>query len=280
MDKNTGMNISVFGLGIIGEIWARNLAADGHQVRGWNRSPKQLPFYTGDARAAAAPAEALLIVVADPPAVRNVLDQIAPALRAGQIVIQSSTISPAATREFARRVRATGASFLEAPFTGSRIAAQQRQTVFFIGDDGNDLARARPVLERLGARIFPVGPVGSASALKLALNVNNAGLAQALCESLVLARAAGIADDTFFEALKLGVGRSGLSDLKEPKLRTGDFSPQFSVKHMAKDLRLALEMAGDLSLPETRAVLGIYEAGLQRGWADDDFIGLIRLAGK
>ena len=65
--------------------------------------------------------------------------------------------------------------------------------------------------------------------------------------------------------------------MKEPKLRSGDFSPQFSTKHMAKDLRLALEMAGELPLAQTRAVLGVYEAGLQRGWQDDDFIGLVRL---
>lgn len=272
------MNIAIFGLGIIGEAWARNLAADGHRVRGWNRTPKKLPFYTGHAREAAAAAETLIIVVADPPAVQNVLDQILPALHAGQVIIQSSTISPAATLALARQVRATGASFLEAPFTGSRLAAQERKTVFFIGDDADVLTRARPVLERIGATTVRIGPVGRASALKLALNVNNAGLALALCESLAMARRAGIPDGIFFDALKLGVGRSGMSDLKEPKLRAGDFSPQFSVKHMAKDLRLALEMAGDLSLPETRAVLAVYEAGLQRGWQDDDFIGLIRLS--
>ncbi len=271
------MNLALFGLGIIGEAWARNLAADGVRVAGWNRTPKPLPFYTSDARAAAAAAEVLIIVVADPPAVQNVLDHILPALRPGQILIQSSTISPAATLACARQVRATGADFLEAPFTGSRIAAQERKTVFFIGDDGDVLARAEPVLARISARRLRIGPVGSASALKLALNVNNAGIGQILCESLVLARAAGISDDTFFTALNLGVGRSGLSDLKEPKLRTGDYSPQFSIKHMAKDLRLALEMAGPLPLPETRAVLAVYEAGIKRGWQDDDFISLIRL---
>lgn len=174
-------------------------------------------------------------------------------------------------------MRAIGAEFLEAPFTGSRLAAQERKTVFFIGDDSDVLSRARPVLEHIGTKIIPIGPVGSASALKLAFNLNNAGIAQALCESLALARTAGIADDIFFNALNQGIGRSGLSDLKEPKLRAGDFAPQFSVKHMAKDLRLALEMAGDLPLPETRAVLAVYEAGIQRGWQDDDFIGLMRL---
>jgi 3-hydroxyisobutyrate dehydrogenase-like beta-hydroxyacid dehydrogenase len=271
------MTIGVFGLGIIGEVWARNLAADGLEVRGWNRTRKSLPFYTTDAAAAATGADLVIIVVADPPAVQSVLDLILPALRRGQIVVQSSTISPAATRRFAERVQKTGAEFLDCPFTGSRPAAEKRQTVFFAGGAEDVLARARPVLERISARIFPVGAIGSASALKLALNVNNALIAAALGESLTLARSAGIADDVLFAALKLGVGRSGLSDLKEPKLRAGDFAPQFSLKHMGKDLRLALEMAGKTPLPQTAALFKLYEAATARGWQEEDFVGLVRL---
>ena len=270
------MNISIFGLGIIGEIWARNLHADGDDVRGWNRTPKPLPFYTPNARDAAAAAETIIIVVADPPAVQNVLDQILPALHPGQLVIQSSTISPAATQRFAAQVQATGAQFLEAPFTGSKPAAEQRKTVYYIGGDAELLERARPVLARLSGTILHIGPIGSASALKLAMNVNIALVGQALCESLTLARAAGIPDDKYFAALKINASRSGVSDLKEPKLRTADFAPQFSLKHMGKDLRLALEMAGDLPLPQTESLTKLYEAGLRCGWGNDDFITLMR----
>jgi 3-hydroxyisobutyrate dehydrogenase-like beta-hydroxyacid dehydrogenase len=275
------MNISIFGLGIIGRVWAGNLHKDGNRVAGWNRTPRpELPFYTADARAAAAQAEVLIVVVADPPAVQQVLDQIRPALRAGQIVVQSSTISPNATREFARQVEATGAVYLEAPFTGSKPAAEQRQTVFYVGGDPAVLERARPVLARLSRAIEFIGPVGSASALKLAMNLNIAQIAEALCESLAYARAAGISDDRYFSALKLNVGHSGLADLKEPKLRVADYRPQFSIKHMAKDLRLALESAGPLDLPQLRTVSGLYQAALARGWGDDDFIGLNRLVGQ
>ena len=148
------MKISVFGLGIIGRIWAENLHCDGDTVRGWNRTAKPaVPFYTGDARVAAAQAELLIIVVADPPAVQQVLDQILPVLRAGQIVVQSSTISPAATLSFAKQVQATGAMFLEAPFTGSKPAAEQRQMVYYIGGEPKVLEQARPVLSRLSRAI-------------------------------------------------------------------------------------------------------------------------------
>ena len=272
------MKISVFGLGIIGSVWAGNLQRDGDTVFGWNRTPKPaLPFFTPEARAAATKSELLIIIVADPPAVQAVLDLIKPALRPGQIVVQSSTISPTAPRQFAAQVQATGAAFLEAPFTGSRPAAEQRQTVFYVGGDLAELERARPVLARLSRAIEHIGPIGSASALKLAMNINIAMIAEALCESLTYARAAGIADERYFSALKLNVAQSGLAALKEPKLRSGNFAPQFSLKHMAKDIRLTLESAGDLALPQTRAVMQLYEAGLARGWGDDDFIGLSRL---
>ena len=272
------MNIGVFGLGIIGRIWAENLHRDGDTVRGWNRTAKPaLPFYTGDARAVVEKAEVLIIVVADPPAVQAVLDQILPVLRAGKLVIQSSTISPAATLSFAKQVQATGAAFLEAPFTGSKPAAEQRQMVFYAGGDLVVLERARPVLNRLSRAIEHIGPLGSASALKLAMNMNLALMAEALGESLTFARAAGISDGCFFNALKLNVGQSGLATLKEPKLRAGDWSPQFSLKHMGKDLRLALESAGTQPLPQLRALVKLYETGLACGWGDDDFVSLTRL---
>lgn len=275
------MNIGVFGLGIIGRVWATNLQSDGAIVRGWNRTPKPaLPFYTGDARAAAAHAEFLFIVVADPPAVQQVLDLILPVLRPGQIVVQSSTISPAATRRFAELVQTTGAAFLEAPFTGSKPAAEQRQTVYYIGGEPQVLERARPVLTRLSRAIEYIGPLGSASALKLAMNLNLALMAEALGESLTFARAAEISDDCFFKALKLNVGQSGLATLKEPKLRTGDWAPQFSLKHMGKDLRLALESADQQPLPQLRALAKLYETGLTRGWGEDDFSSLLRLLVK
>ena len=143
--------------------------------------------------------------------------------------------------------------------------------------DGKVLEKVRSVLERLASIILPIGPIGSASALKLAMNVNIALIAQALSESLTFARAAGISDDKYFEALKINASNSGLAALKEPKLRNRDFSPQFSLKHMAKDLRLALETARDLKLPQTQNIMRIYEEGLQHGWAEEDFTVLARL---
>jgi 3-hydroxyisobutyrate dehydrogenase-like beta-hydroxyacid dehydrogenase len=273
------MNVSVLGLGIIGSVWAKNLIADGHAVRCWNRTPKDFPNFHASIQEAVDGAEVILIVVADPPAVQSVLDQIRPKLGPGQLVIQSSTISPKWTRIFAEEVGKTGAWFLEAPFTGSKVAAENRQMVYYLGGDPETAEKARPILGRLSSAILHIGPLGSASSLKLAMNLNIAGVAQALCEGLSFSRRAGISDDMFFSALARNVAHSGVADLKEGRLRKGDYSPQFSVKHMAKDLRLALETAAELSLPleQTALLKNIYAQGMAAGWSDDDFIGLVRL---
>lgn len=271
------MKITVLGLGIIGEAWAKNLQADGLTPAVWNRTPKSFPGFCSSAAEAADGADFIIIVVADPPAVEQVLRQIKPVLRSGQVVIQSSTISSQWTLQFSREVESTGARYLEAPFTGSKPAAEQRQTVFYLGGEPDLVERVRPVLSRLSKTILHIGPIGTASSLKLAMNMNIALIAEALSESLVFARQAGISDDTYFEALKANVSRSGVSDLKEPKLRKNDYSPQFSLKHMNKDLRLALESVGALELPLLRSVKKIYDAGIDAGWGDDDFSGLIRL---
>jgi 3-hydroxyisobutyrate dehydrogenase-like beta-hydroxyacid dehydrogenase len=268
--------ITVAGLGIIGSAWAQNLQADGLSVRGWNRSPKDFSFYEADLAKTVTDAEMIIIVVADPPAVESVLDVIVPLLKPGQIVAQSSTISAHWTKLFAQRVEATGAAFLEAPFTGSKPAAEARKTVFYLGGSAELIERARPVLERISATRLHVGEIGSASSLKLAMNLNLALMMEALSESLTLARAEGIPDEKFFEALHMNVGRSGLSDLKESKLKAKDYAPQFSLKHMNKDLRLALETAGPLDLPAAATLKSFYSSAIDEGMGEDDFVGVIR----
>ena len=276
------MNITILGLGIIGGSWAKNLIADGHRVRCWNRTPKDFPGFTPSIQEAVEGAEAIFIVVADPPAVQSILDQILPKLGAGQLIVQSSTISAEWTLKFAEQVNKTGALFLEAPFTGSKIAAEKRQTVFYLGGSPEVVEKARPILQPISSAVLHIGPLGTASSLKLAMNMNISGIAQTLCESLTLCRAVGISDDTYFAALGRNVAHSGLADLKEPKLRQRDYSPQFSLKHMGKDLRLALETAATYALPlaQTAQLKESYDRGIAGGWKEDDFIGLVRLLEK
>ena len=217
------------------------------------------------------------IVVADPAAVESVLTQIAPELRPGKVVLQSSTIDAASSAKFAGMVEARGARYLAALFTGSKLAAEQRQTVFYLGGDRALVDELEPFLSLISAKRFLIGTNEQACTLKLALNLNIAAQMQALAEALTLSRRAGISDEVFFEALSQNVSYSGVAKLKEPKLRAADFTPQFSVKHMHKDLRLASLTAACNDFPVMDAVREAFKTAEARGMGNDDYSVLIRL---
>jgi 3-hydroxyisobutyrate dehydrogenase len=271
--------IGVIGLGIIGGVWTRHYAAAGVLAGCWNRTPKPaMPQWKDTPEAVAVAADAVQIVVADPPAVQGVLDRILPQLGPGKVVIQSSTIDPESSDRFRAQVEARGARYLEAPFTGSKPAAEQRKTVYYLGGAADLIAAAEPLLSLVSeTRLVVSTEPRKAAALKLAMNLNLAVMLEGLCEALTFARRAGISDDLFFEALSRNVGASGLSKLKEPKLRAGDFSPQFSVKHMHKDMRLASATAGAGRLPLLEAVRERLRLAEAQEAGDEDFSALLKL---
>ena len=271
--------IGVIGLGIIGGVWTRHYAAAGVLAGCWNRTPQPAkPQWKDTPEAVVAAADAVQIVVADPPAVQGVLDRILPRLGPGKVVIQSTTIDPESSDRFRAQVEARGARYLEAPFTGSKPAAEQRKTVYYLGGAADLIAAAEPLLSLVSeTRLVVSTEPRKAAALKLAMNLNLAVMLEGLCEALTFARRAGISDDLFFEALSRNVGASGLSKLKEPKLRAGDFSPQFSVKHMHKDMRLASATAGAGRLPLLEAVRERLRLAEAQEAGDEDFSALLKL---
>lgn len=274
----TSPTVGVLGLGIIGGVWARHYHAAGVLAGAWNRTAQpDFPQWQDSPLAVAQAADLIQIVVADPPAVRSVLDAILPALGPGKTVIQSSTIDPFSSATFHDLVTATGASYLEAPFTGSKPAAEQRQTVYYLGGDAALIPAVTPTLELVSAHRFHIGDHRRAATLKLAMNLNIAAQMEALCESLTLCRRAGITDDAYFSALGKNVAYSGLVKLKEPKLRAADFSPQFSVKHMLKDMRLASAINGCEDFPVLDAVRTRLHETAAAGHADEDFAAMLRL---
>ncbi|MDF3059064.1 MAG: oxidoreductase [Rariglobus sp.] len=274
------MKIGVIGLGIIGSVWARHYEAAGKLAGAWNRTPQPgFPFWMDSPESVVSAADVVQIVVADPPAVRTVLGRIVPVLGPGKIVVQSSTIDPQSSEEFRALVVTRGARYLEAPFTGSKPAAEQGQSIFYLGGDAALIAELDPLLAIISTARFHIGDHQQAATLKLAMNLNIAAQMQALSEALVLARRAGIADEVFFGALGKNAGYSGLTKLKEPKLRAGDFAPQFSVKHMLKDMRLASRINGCEDFPVLDTVRDRLAAAERAGWADEDFSALIKLLG-
>ena len=269
--------IAVLGLGIIGSLWARHYEEAKRLAASWNRTPRpDSPRGVAHPSEAARRAGIIQIVVADPAAVESVIGDILPAIGADHLIIQSSTIDPGSARRFAELVRRTGAHYVEAPFTGSKPAAQTKKVVYYLGGNPADLDRAEEVLELVSHVRLRIGTFEQAAALKLAMNLQVAIQMEALAESLAFSRAAGIPDEVYFGALEKNVGYSGLVQLKTAKLRQGDWSPQFSVKHMLKDMRLALGAGREAALPLTKAVEACLERARINGWGDLDFSALFR----
>lgn len=270
--------IGIIGLGIIGGAWARRYAAAGALAGTWNRTPQPTAPQAKDSpEAVASAADVVQIVVADPPAVQEVLGRIIPALGPGKCVVQSSTIDPASSTRFAALVRATGARYVEAPFTGSKPAAEEGKTVYYMGGYKGDVEAVLPLLQLVSETRFHIGTCEQAAALKLAMNLNLAVQLEGLIESLAFARRAGIGDEVFFDALRVNAGWSGLARLKEPKLKARDYAPQFSVKHMHKDMRLATKTAGGDIYPLQTAARLRLSAAEASGLGDSDFCVLQRL---
>lgn len=272
-------NVAVLGLGIMGEAMARNLDQDGLLAAAWNRSPKNdFPKFQPSVHDAVKSSDIILVLVTDDQAVSDLLDLIEPDLGKQHLIIQCSTVKPESNIAFQKRVEKTGARFVEALIGGSKGAAINRQIIFYIGGNKDDAQRAEPVLQKISAKCIYIGETGKASHIKLAMNLNIALQVEALCESFAYAERAGIDAETFFNVLKNNTAWNRLSEYKEQKFRDKDFSPQFSVKNMHKDVRLALEMDGtDNRLALLTALEKIFARAEDAGFADDDMIALYKL---
>ena len=274
--------VGVFGLGIMGIAFANNLNEDGYLAATWNRTAKPgFPKFKVSINDAVHDCDIILILVTDDQAVSDVLNMIKADLDKHHLIIQCSTVMPANNIEFQQRIEKCGARFVEALIGGSKVAAINRKIIFYTGGNDKDLQHAEPILARLSAKRVHVGEVGKASAVKLAMNLNIAMQIGALCESFAYAERSGIDPDSFFQVLRNNTAWNNLSEIKEPKLRQREFSPQFSVKNMLKDVRLALATdKTDNGLPLLTAVESIYTNAERAGYGDDDMIALFKLLNK
>jgi 3-hydroxyisobutyrate dehydrogenase-like beta-hydroxyacid dehydrogenase len=279
MSTNSKTHAAVLGLGIMGEAIARNLDQAGMLGTAWNRSPRPgFPKFTSVLHVATKNCTFLFILVTDDQAVADVIDSMEADLGPQHLVVQCSTVDPARNIRFQKQVEKRGARFIEALIGGSKVAAIDRQIILYTGGDAADVERAEPVLAAISAKRIHIGEVGKASSIKLAMNLNIALQIESLCESFAYAESAGIDADTFFNVLKNNTAWNRLSDVKEPKLRKKEFSPQFSVKNMLKDVRLALATDNtDHGLGLLAAVEKIYAQADKDGLGNDDMISLYKL---
>ncbi len=280
------MKIAFLGLGIMGRPMAARLVAAGHEVTVWNRTPSRADL--PGARTAATPAQAaagaevVWVCVSDTAASERVFlaeDGVLAAAAPGLLAADSSTISPQASRRIAARLAERGATLLDCPVTGSKQGAESGKLVFIAGGPKEAVARLQPLFQVMGQRVFHIGGNGMGLAAKLAMNLNIALIYQGFCEGLVLAEKSGVSAGQMLEIIGATMLRSGVIEYKAPFIRARDYSPNFPLKLMLKDIRLMLEHARSLQteLPALQTVAGIYEQAVRQGLGEQDYAATLGL---
>ena len=281
------MRVSFLGLGIMGRPMAANLAKAGHEVTVWNRTPKLVE----GVRVASTPAEAargadvVWMCVSDTKAVESVLfgaNGVESSLAEGMVIVDSSTISPSATQQFAERVKSRGVDYVDAPVTGSKIAAEAGSLIFMVGADEAVLARLQPLFHAMGKQVFHMGDTGKGQATKLAMNLQIALIYEGFAEALTLATKLGVDIDRLLPLVQASMVRSGVVDYKAPFVMKRDFSANFPLRLMLKDIHLTLDAAKEsrVLLPGLEAVSEIYEMATEDGHQDLDYAATLTLLEK
>lgn len=281
--------IGFLGLGTMGAAMAANLARNGFAVTAWNRTDRRIPALDelGVARAAT-PAEvarttdSVVVCVSDTPDVEAVLfgpEGVGAGAREGQLVIDCSTISPSATRDFAGRLGSQGVDLVDAPVSGGSEGAQKATLTIFCGGDGAAVERARPILAAMGKTITHVGPSGSGQAVKAVNQVILAGTYLGVAEGIVLALKAGLDVGQVVEALGGGAAQSWVLANRSGRMIENDYPLGFKVALHRKDLGIALDLAREMGakLPVAELAADFETDLVAGGHADDDMSALARV---
>lgn len=278
MTRPTENHVAVLGLGIIGSRACARLASAGWQVACWNRTPKGLAGEAATAGDAVRGGSVISIYLKDVPAVREVFGAIADILTPGQIILNHATLDLETTLWLDSISQARGCRFLDAPFTGSKLAAASGQLVYYTGGDAGLAREVEPFLAVTSKSQLHTGAVGSATVTKLATNLISACTVQALAEALAIATCHGVDADRLIEAVSLNASASLLSGMKLPAMATGNFETHFSLANMGKDSRYMLGLAesAGLETPAIAAVSRRLGELSEQGFGDLDYCALAK----
>ena len=281
--------VGIIGTGIMGGGMAEQLLRKRYPVVVWNRNAaKAQPLIALGAAGAASPAElaaqadVIIMVVRDDAAVREVVLGPAGALskaRPGTTFINSSTVTPGLVQEVGAAVEARGCTFFDAPVTGSKVAAASGKLGFIVSGRPEVIEAQMDVLNALGQSVLNLGALGNSAIFKLANNQLAATIIRAMGESLALCEAAGLARDTVVESLAGTAQR--VCGFKKDKIIQRDWSTDFALDLMLKDLNQALETAGkiNVSMPLISASRDIYRRAFEAGRGERDFAVVVEPLG-
>ena len=279
--------IAFLGLGIMGGGMARRLLANGFAVTVFNRTPeKSKALAANGAKVAKSPREAasgtgvIISMVADDDASREMWlgesGALADAAR-GTVCIESSTVTVDWVRELAAAVTAKQCEFLDAPVTGTKSHATAGELNFLVGGNQNTVEKVRPVFAAMGKTVLPVGPIGSGALLKLINNFVCGVQVAALAEAMAMIERSGLDRAKALEVLTNGAPGSPLVKTVATRMTTPDYTPNFLLRLVTKDLSYAIKEAGKLSieLPMALAAREEFQRAIAGGHGDKDLAAVV-----
>ncbi len=284
---STALNIGFIGLGIMGAPMAGHLRAAGHKLFVNTRSKVPAALLEAGAVACASAAEVarsadvIFTMLPDTPDVEQVLfgtGGVAEGLRAGKTVVDMSSISPMATKDFAARINAQGCDCLDAPVSGGEVGAKAASLTIMVGGSESSFARVLPLLQLMGKNITHVGGNGDGQTTKVANQIIVALNIAAVSEALVFASKAGADPAKVRQALMGGFAASRILEVHGERMIKRTFNPGFRIKLHQKDLNLALQGARELgvSLPQTAGAAQLMQAVAAQGGAELDHSALVK----
>ncbi len=279
--------IGFIGLGVMGQPMAANLIAAGHQLflRTRRAVPEALVKAGGapcaSGKEVAERSDIVIIMAPDTPDVEDILfgkGGVAEGLARGKIVVDMSSISPIATKDFAQRVKALGADYLDAPVSGGEVGAKAASLTIMVGGSEAAFAAVKPIFEKLGKNITLVGGNGDGQTTKVANQIIVALTIEAVAEGLLFASKAGADPARVRQALMGGLATSRILELHGTRMIERTFNPGFRIELHQKDLNLALQGARSLgiSLPNTANAQELFNACVARGGRAWDHSGMVR----
>ncbi|WP_407655560.1 2-hydroxy-3-oxopropionate reductase [Amycolatopsis rhabdoformis] len=281
--------VGFFGLGIMGLPMAENLVKAGHDVVGYNRSPRRVEaFVAAGGRGASSIAEAVdgadfvITMVPDSPDVAALAmgeGGIFEHSHRGQLFIDMSTIEPATSRKVAEAGAEVGVRVLDAPVSGGEAGAVEGVLSIMVGGAAEDFAAAKPVFDAVGRTVVHVGPHGAGQTVKAANQLMVAGHLQLLAEALVLAEASDVDPAVAVEVLGGGLAGSTVLERKSAGMLKRDFTPGFRLSLHHKDMGIVTAAAREagVAIPLGSAVAQLIAALVARGDGGLDHSGLLKL---
>ncbi|MEM0090201.1 MAG: NAD(P)-dependent oxidoreductase [Nitrososphaerota archaeon] len=282
-------SVGFIGLGLMGKPMATRLLKAGYRLVVYNRSSKPVEELTAlgaipasSPREVAERSEFVITMLPDNPDVRFVIagsNGVIEGVRRGMVVIDMSTVSPYLAQELHKMLADKGVDFLDAPVSGSTMAAETGTLTIMVGGKYETYERALPIFRSMGDKIFYMGGPGMGAFTKLCNQIAVSLNLLATCEALLLAKKVGLDQQKVIEVISTGAGSSWQLTVLGPRMIKRDFTPGFKVQHLRKDLRIIREIAEQLglSLLGTNLVAELIKALDQKGHGLDGTQSLITL---